>query len=224
MKLPPRHLAVAAGGLIALIGAFELGQLRAGYNTLRADIAQRRLNREVATLKSENRVALENLTHLQTDEKVNREAYAQVEQQLAELQGKIIEQQEELAFYRGVVGGPGQGGLQLQDFALTATAAGVHVDFVIAQAKRAEREVRGQLQIRVEGTRAGRIVSIDLASLAAMPGAVPLSFRFRYFQDIAADLRMPGDFTPQRVVIRILPATNGVKGSVESFPWVVRGA
>ena len=54
--------------------------------------------------------------------------------------------------------------------------------------------MRGQLQIRVEGTRAGRIVSIDLASLAASPGAVPLSFAFRYFQDVGADLRVPGGF------------------------------
>ena len=63
---------------------------------------------------------------------------------------------------------------------------------MLAQAERAEREVRGQLQIRVEGTRAGRIVSIDLASLAAAPGTVPLSFAFRYFQEIGADLRVPG--------------------------------
>ena len=223
MKLQRRQLAFAAGGLIALIGAFELGQLRAGYSTLRAEIAERQLGRQVATLKSENRATLEQLTRLTTDGKVDREAYARVEEQLAELQAKIIEQQEELAFYRGVVGGPAQGGLRVQDFALTAAAAGVHVSFVLAQAERAERAVRGQLQIRVEGTRAGRIVSIDLGSLAAAPGTVPLSFSFRYFQDVAADLRVPADFTPQRVVIRILPAS-GVKGSVESFPWSVRSS
>lgn len=222
MKLQRRQLAMAAGGLITLIAAFELGQVRAGYSTLRAEMAQQRLSGQVATLKSENRSTLEQLTRLQTDEKVDREAYARVEEQLADLQGKIIEQQEELAFYRGIVGGPGQGGLRVQDFALTAAAAGVHVSFVLAQAERAEREVRGQLQIRVEGTRAGRIVSIDLASLAVSPGAVPLSFSFRYFQDVGADLRVPADFTPQRVVFRILPATKGVKGSVESFPWSVR--
>jgi hypothetical protein len=212
-----------AGGLVALIAAFELGQLRARYDSGSAAIASR-LSSEIASLKAENRAAREQLARRQTDEKVDRQAYAQVEQQLAELQGKIIEQQEELAFYRGVVGGPAKGGVRVQDFALTASKAGVRLSFVLAQAERAEREVRGQLQIRIEGTRGGQIVSLDLASLAARPAAAPRTFAFRYFQEIATDLRTPTDFAPQRVVIRVLPATSGVKASVESFPWSVRAS
>lgn len=219
-----RQLAVAAGALIALVGAFELGQVRAGYNALEAEIAQRRLGRQVATLESERRAATEKLARLQTDSKIDREAYARVEEQLAELQGKIMEQQEEVAFYRGVIGGPGEGGLKIQDFALTAAGTeGVRLRFVLAQTERAEREVQGQMQVRVEGTRASRLVSIDLATLVAGNGTT-LAFNFRYFQDVAVDLRLPGDFTPQRVVIRVLPATRGVKDSVESFPWVLRTA
>jgi hypothetical protein len=222
MKLQRRELAAVAGGLIALVGAYELGQLRAGYNSMQSEVNRNRSGREIAALQSENRKAREQVTRLQTEGKVDREAYTQVEQQLGELQSKLIEQQEELAFYRGIVGGTDQGGLRLQDFALTGVPAGVRIAFVLARAETADREVRGRLQIRVEGTRAGHIVSIDLATLAAAPGTVPLSFAFRYFQEITADLRIPADFTPQRVVIRILPATQGVKGTVESFPWEVR--
>jgi hypothetical protein len=95
---------------------------------------------------------------------------------------------------------------------------------MLAQTERAEREVQGQMQIRVEGLRGGRIVSIDVANLAAGRTAGRLAFNVRYFQDVAIELRLPADFTPQRVVIRVLPATRGVKDSVESFPWAIRNS
>jgi hypothetical protein len=212
-----RQLAVAAGGIVVLAGAFELGQLTAGHNALRAQLAERRLARSAEALEDENRAMSARLARLETDAAVDREAYAQVEQQLAELQGKIIEQQEELAFYRGVIGGPGEGGLKVQDFAVEPTAPGAaRLRFVLAQPERADRDVTGRLQIRVEGTRGGRLVSVDAAAMGA---AKSLDFRFRYFQDVALELRLPPDFVPQRAVIRVLPATRGVRESVVSFPW-----
>ncbi len=218
MKLARRELIATAGGLVALVGAFELGQYRGGQSAAQSELDRNR--RDIAALQAENRDAREQVTRLQTDEKVDREAYGQVEQQLAELQGKLIEQQEELKFYRGIVGGSDQGGLRVQEFALTAIPAGARIGFMLARAEAVDREVRGQMQIRVEGLRADRVVSVDLASLSATP--LSLSFAFRYFQQVTADLRIPQDFTPQRVVIRVVPATRGLKPTVESFPWTVR--
>jgi hypothetical protein len=212
-----RQLLVVAGALVALIGAFELGQLTAGHNALQARLAESRLARRAGQIEAENREVSAKLARLETDARVDREAYAQVEQQLGELQGKIIEQQEELAFYRGVIGGPGEGGLQVQDFAVTAAESGkARLRFVLAQPERAERYVQGRLQIRVEGTRAGRLVSLDAAAMGA---AKSLDFGFRYFQDVTLELGVPADFTPQRIVIRVLPATRGIRESVVSFPW-----
>ena len=68
------------------------------------------------------------------------------------------------------------------------------------------------------------MVSIDLAELSAAKSRASLAFNFRYFQDIEADLTLPADFTPRRVVLRVTPATAGVKPSVESFPWSVRSS
>lgn len=221
LKLRARQLAAAIAGIAALITAFELGELRADRQLAQAETVPR-LGRELAALKAENRAAREQLARQKTEEKINREAYSQVERKLADLQGKILEQQEELAFYRGIVGSPDKGGVQVRNFALIPAATGARLRFVLAQDEGVGRKVQGKLQIRVEGTRAGRVVSLDLASLAANPSAVPMSFGFRYFQDIDAELHTPPNFTPQRIVIRILPATSGVKASVESFPWSLR--
>jgi hypothetical protein len=222
-RVARRPLLAAAGAALALTGAYLLGGLRGGDDGFADEVAERHLRRQLTLLKEENRKVTEQLARLRTDQRVDREAYTRVEEQLAELQGKIIEQQEELAFYRGIVGGPGQAGLRIQDFAVSGRpAGGFRLHFILAQVRQVEREVRGQMQVRVEGTRAGRHVSMDVASLAASADGPRLSFAFRYFQDIAMDLKLPADFTPQRVVIRILPTTRGVQASVESFPWTVR--
>lgn len=217
-----RFVFAALAGLL-LFAVFQLGQVTALYGAAGEQGSPAALRTRIRALEQEGREAAEQLARLQTDARIDREAYAQVEQQLADLQGKIIEQQEELAFYRGVVGGPGQGGLRVQDFSLAALpSSAVRLKFVLTRVERAGQQVRGQVQVRVEGMRAERLVSLDLANLVAGGKDRSLSFDFRYFQDIEAELRVPQGFTPQRVVIRILPTTGGVKSSVESFPWSVQ--
>lgn len=212
-----RRLALAAVALVALAAAFFFGATRAAYDA-GGDVEKRHLRGQVALLEAENRKVAEQLARLQTDQQIDREAYAQIEGQLSELQGKIMDQQEELAFYRGVVGGPGEGGLQVRDLSVSPTdGRAVRLRFTLAQVRQAEREVRGQLQVRLEGTRAGRPASLDVAGL--MRGPARMSFAFRYFQEVALDVEIPADLRPERVVVRILPTTRGVKASVESFPW-----
>lgn len=220
-----RVLAATGAGCLLLGTAFWLGQLRAGYNALQAELGQRRLQQQVAELEAEKRGLREKLARLETNEKVNREAYREVEEQLVELQGKIIEQQEDLAFYRGVVAGPGQTRLQIRQLTVSPgqTPSSYRLRLVLAQGDRAEREVRGQVQIRVEGNRGSQRVSLDLADLGR-PGIrpPPLKFSFRYFQDLQTELALPADFTPARVVIRVSPTSGGAGPTVESFPWTVR--
>lgn len=221
-----RQIVVAGAVLVTLMvlaGVFQLGQVRAGYNLLDAQAVEQRLREQLAGLEAENRDARQALARLETDGKVDRESYAQVEAQLAGLQDKILEQQEELAFYRGIVGGPGQGGLKVREFTQDAGADGTtRLRFVLAQVEHAERQVRGKLQVRIEGTRSGRLTSLDLGTLGVAPGSTPRDFDFRYFQEISASIRLPADFVPERVVIRSLPSTAGVQPSVESFPWAAR--
>lgn len=209
-----RQVALGAGLALALVGAFELGQLRAG-------VGARDPGRALEHLRAENRRGAEQLARLETDAEVNRRAYAEIERQLAELQGKLIEQQEEMAFYRGIAGV--RGSLAVQDFSLAPLAGGgVLLRFVLAQEQPTGREVRGQAQVRVEGLRGGRAASLDLAALGAGGGATR-NFSFRYFGEVTAELHPPADFEPRRVVIRVVPATSGLQAGVESFPWSVRG-
>jgi hypothetical protein len=213
-------VAVAVAVTVVAAVAYGLGAWSGGAQE--NWVEQRYLQRQVEILEQERRASTAELARLRTEQQVDREAYAQIEQQLGELQAKIIEQQEELAFYRGVVSGPGDGGLSIRDFSLVAGEKGVvRMSFVLAQLKQGQREVRGQLQVRLEGVREGKPAGLDAAILNASGEPVRLPFAFRYFQDIALDIRLPSEFAAERVVVRVLPTTRGVPASVESFPWRV---
>jgi hypothetical protein len=215
----PRLVLVAGAGA-ALAVAFLLGEWRGRENAVELQGEQAALRERLRALEKENRAAAEQVARLQTDARIDRETYAQVEEQLADLQGKIIEQQEELAFYRGIVGGPGKGTLKVQDLSLLSLpSSAFRLRFALARVEGAGQYVRGEVQLRIEGARAGRVVSMDLASLVEGAGARPLPFNFRYFQDMEAEFQVPAGFTPQRVVVRIVPRTGGLRPSVESFPW-----
>lgn len=219
-SVPRRRAAIVGAIVVALLVTFLLGRA-IGARTGLAALAGGDLAQHAGALELRNRESAKKLARLETDAKIDREAYAQIEQQLTELQGKLIEQQEEVAFYRGIIGGSAEGGLKVQDFSLTAAGdAQVKLRFVLAQTERSERDVNGQVQLRVEGTREGRLVSLDVATLVGGRGT-PLTFGFRYFQEMALDLKLPAGFLPERVVLRVLPTTRGIKSSVESFPWTV---
>lgn len=214
-------LILGLAALLLLVLAFQLGRWRGvGHDLPAARVLQQELEERVSVLAGENHQLRQAAVRLETDALVDREACLQVESQLSGLQDRLLEQQEELAFYRGIVGGADQGRLRVREFSREALADGSsRIRFTLASIEQLQTPVRGRLQLRVEGRRAGRFASLDADSPELGAKAVPRGFDFRYFQAISAELRLPDDFAPERVVIRILPATAGVGASVESFPW-----
>lgn len=214
-----RPRALVAVACLLLAGAFALGQWLGGGGAGSGELQAR-----IAALRRENRALSERVVQLETDDKVKREAYRQVEQQLAELQGVVIEQQEDLAFYRSLVAGPGRGPLRIRRAMVLPglRPATYRLRLLISQGEKAEREIRGEVFVRLEGTRGNKAVTLDLSQLGS-PGRSPerLRFAFRYFQDLEAEFALPTDFTPARLVVRVAPSTRGTAPTVESFPWTV---
>ncbi|MBW7931315.1 MAG: hypothetical protein H3C57_08465 [Gammaproteobacteria bacterium] len=213
-------LILGLAALLLLALAFQLGRWRAGHDIPAARALQQELEGRVSALAEENHQLRQAAVRLETDALVDREACLQVESQLSGLQDRLLEQQEELAFYRGIVGGAGRGKLRVREFSREALADGSsRIRFTLASIEQLQAPVRGRLQLRIEGRRAGRFASLDADSPELGAKALPRDFDFRYFQAVSAELRLPDDFAPERIVIRLMPVTAGVGASVESFPW-----
>lgn len=216
-------------GVIALIGgvgiawaAFELGQVRAGHNRFAAMASEAELRAELAELRRVNAGLGEQIAQLETDSKVKAAAYKTVEQQLIDLQAEIQKQSEDIAFYRGIVGDQSSG-LRVQDFGLFpgAVAGDFNVRLVLAQALRNGRRVTGTVELTVAGERDGRSMVMKLGELS-VDGPDRLSFSFRYFQNLETALRLPSDFAPESVTVRVRPKGKGNEPVEASFDWELR--
>lgn len=224
----PRPYARVYATLAVLVGAsivwaaFELGQMRAGHNRLAAMQRDADLRAELEAQRRSNLQLNSKIALLETDAKVKAEAYKTVEQQLVGLQGKIQQQSEELAFYEGIVGDQTRG-LRVQDFGLFPGAGPEEFSLrlVLAQELRSGKRVSGTVEVSVAGERDGQSAVMALGDLV-VDGPGRLDFSFRYFQNLEADLRVPSDFAPQVVTVRVRPRGKGAEPVEASFQWELR--
>lgn len=198
------YVACAAVGVLVLWGTFEAGRATAGFSLARWYAERRALvgerdaeRKRVAELTAE-------VSGAAIQKRVDAEAYAQVEKSLADLQSRLGEQSQELAFYRGIVSpADGMSGLRVQRLRVLpgVEAHQYRLRVVLIQAGRQDAAVAGSLEVTVDGQQAGRAVSLPLGEIADQSKA--LSFSFRYFQELEADITLPADFEPQRVQVEV---------------------
>ena len=204
--------------------AYELGQISGGHNRLEAISDRRALKRELAEVQQDNTGLRERLALLETAEKIDREAYRRVEEEIRELQQKIVDQEEDLDFYRGIVSPVDRRpGLRIQDFRVSPVEnldRSFQLQLLLAQALRNDRTIKGHVEFKVAGIRNGKPDMMQLSDLASgEKSRNRLAFSFRYFQDLEADITLPEDFTPGRVIVRVLPSGSGSSKIEQEYDW-----
>jgi len=221
---------VIACAVLVLVGvaylAFELGRVRGGYSVIDAGKLRAGLADEIESLQADNEALRRQVAVLEIARGVDREAYDQVEVNLANLQARIQSQEEELAFYRGIVAPEdGAAGLKVQALELIPVDLEASLRFrlhlVLVQAAKHDRRVSGVVNLIVAGERDGAAVSYPLSELTADDAFEKLAFSFRYFQDFRAELTLPDNFRPQRVEVELLPSRRGAKPVERVFDWAV---
>jgi cell division septum initiation protein DivIVA len=225
---PVRYWLLGAGAVLLLLAGFalyELGMMRAGYNRLQALEAYDDLRDRFADLETDNKRLRERAAVLETAAKIDKEAYRQVEAQLIDLQTEIQNQTEDLEFYKQIVNANEGSGLRIQDFRIVRNTGerNYNLRVVLAQALRTNQKISGQVDLVIEGLRGGEADQLDVAGLiAADKGSGSLKFGFRYFQDLQANVTIPADFEPQKVVVKARPAGKSSKTVEEFFVWTIK--
>ena len=99
---PVRKRLLWVGAVVGLAAAgaalYQAGQGRAGFNSIEAEMEIGALNSEIRDRASQNQTLRAQISVLETAAKIDREAYRRVEDELTELQTKILDQQEDIAF------------------------------------------------------------------------------------------------------------------------------
>jgi len=208
-------VAVALSGFLM----YDLGQSKAGFNRSVARDELDAAKSRSAELEAANKTLSERIAVLETAAKVDREAYRQVDEELAALQSRILDQQEDIEFYRGIVGKDDGSQLRIQNFRVTPERAerAYELRLVLAQALRSNSEIAGQVELTVEGLQRSEPMVLRLSDLGQAANA--LEYSFLYFEEIKISISLPVDFEPQRVGVRVKPRGNSAKTVEESFVW-----
>ncbi|MGB5440696.1 MAG: DUF6776 family protein [Gammaproteobacteria bacterium] len=196
-----------------LHGVVELESLRSGHATLQEQ--NLRLLRENKSLTS--RVAV-----FERSAEIDRQAIADVRNDLAGLEQELQAAREEVEFYRGIVSpGTVQSGLRIHRFKLKQDALpGRYVyNLVLTQLTQKNRPVSGMVDWTISGLMLGEPGELALAGVTR-PSVQQLKFRFRYFQALSGVITLPEGFEATYVTLTVTPAGKGGQQAVEQvFDW-----
>jgi hypothetical protein len=219
--------AIQFGTLLALLAAalylsFELGRYQSGFSLLderrRSDVAGGELQTRDQRIEALER----QLAILETSRDIDRETYAGIESNLAELEATIQAQEEELGFYRGIVApGDGVAGLRIQSVEVVpgegeATHA---LRVLLVPAIVHNDRLTGSVRATLSGTRAGEPVAFGLDALGSESRATDIPYGFRYFQTLEVGLVLPEGFAPAEIEVQVWPGSPRGETIVQSFPW-----
>lgn len=224
-----RHPRVRQGLYILLLSAllagswalFEYGRYRAGFDAQAARKSQSALQERIGELESENkRLSAQNVA-LEQAREIDRRAYSEVDANLAGLQDELLELKREVEFYRGIVStADAVKGLQIQSVRLEKDkeSPSYRYRLILMQAAVPGGVVQGEVKLAVSGLNGEMEVELSHQDLFSA-GNSGMPFRFRHFQELAGNLRLPDGFTPLRMTLTVTPRDKARQPVERTYSW-----
>ena len=219
-----QRLLLAALGLtlvVGFFGAFEYGRSRSSDDFWGAVVERRELNARIEALDGENKDLRAKLAAAATERlSLNRER-AEVARNIGELQAQVSRQEQQLAFYKGIVTqGASPAEVRIQRIRVEAAAGPGRFRLKIALVRPVQNEslVSGTALVQVDGQQKGLPVRLELRQITA-PQTPSLSYSFRYVENLDTDLTLPVDFRPERVTVELRSSKKGADPLVQTQVW-----
>lgn len=224
MIVPHRPRARAAIGLVVLawlaslwlawdltrrFAVPNLEQTRLELDSARAELAE--LQQRIERLRQRNAVA-------KRSDDVSRAANQALQETLAQRDEEIAALRADTEFYERLVGGSAQRqGLAVHSLSLAPVGDGAwRYTLTLTQNLKKASVSKGDVTLRVDGVRDGKLSSLGWDELMQSTQATPQDFSFRYFQQLEGSLMLPDGFTPHRVRVQL--QSDG-RQSEQVFPW-----
>jgi hypothetical protein len=209
-------LAIAWVGSLWLV--FDLTRRYAVPDLNQAESELERARTELADLQQRlDRLRQRNTVARRSDE-VSRAANQALQETLAARDEEIAALRADTTFYERLVGGSAQRqGLAVHSLSLAPTGDGAwRYTLTLTQNLKKASVSKGDITLRVDGVRDGKLSSLDWSDLLQEPQATPQGFSFKYFQQLEGSVMLPPGFTPHRVRVQL--KSDG-RQSEQVFPW-----
>jgi hypothetical protein len=208
---------------------FDFGRKHAGVDYRAAVQERARLESEVAQLRDQIGELRDQTARLASSRQIDQHANMVVKDTLNRLQQENQDLREELQFYRSIVSpSKGEPGLRVQYFKIDpGTQERVYrYSFTlihVQEIKQRNRLVKGSVQLTVEGMQGGTPKVLDLVDISSTKES-DLRYSMKYFKQFEGDFVLPEGFTPQAIVLKVLPTDNKKDGVQKKIDWPVTTA
>ncbi len=222
MKFPelPRWQLIAVPLALITMGVFYFGKYYVAEELIRANQRIETLQEELQAQRNLLDEERSRSTVAEREADVVRRANALLRESERKRQDEIANLQADLEFYRRLGGASGsQGPLTVHYLELQPTQSPrvFRVIISLTQNLRWAASTSGDVQISVDGIREGVAAHLAYKQILAESDK-PLSFQFKYFQQLEQLVTLPENFEPSRLTIRL--KSNSLKTPVEqSWEW-----
>ncbi len=226
---PYRRIKLMGWALLAIVLSFLLGTMAGRYKSLDVYLSliadNRALRVALESERSESSELHQQLETWATRTKVSADTLARLRSELAGQREQIGELQQGLGFYRNLMSADGQAkGLSVSSIGIAPGYDGDVFQFriLVQQNARKHGMLSGRLAVELVGEQAGKSATYNLSKLSAELPTGGLELRFKYFQAIEGELRLPEGFVPRKMVAYVSASKPPQEESRKDFPWVVQ--
>ncbi len=182
-----------------------------------ADMSQR-----YSLVRDEENVLRQRVANLQSGREIDQLANQEVQETIREYKERISQLERDLLFYQNIMAPSDNArGLQVQMVELQQGASSQLFEYKIVLAQVADNKsyVSGKVAVNVIGLVDGEKKILALRDVSEQQTALGIKFKFKYFQDIKGDIRLPDGFIPSS--IQVVAQSKGKKASrlEQSFGW-----
>ncbi|ABR84972.1 TPA: hypothetical protein L6B08_03015 [Pseudomonas aeruginosa] len=210
----PRRAWLARLGIGALLLSVPLaffgGRWSTGADNARSEAEAQRQEALIGEQKTELERLRTEVEVLRSGERLGQQAIEQSRQTIKLLEEQVFKQQQDIAFYKGVVAPASKtDALEIRAFEVQGTDNPLRFRYkvMLSRLGKDERKLDGRLKVRISGKLARKDTSYDLEQLSPELGKTGLSISLRHFQSIPeagrfAELELPKNFIPTLIDVR----------------------
>ncbi len=219
---PWRLWLIASLVLLLLLITFMLGRAYQSHQLTQLELQRQTLQARIEELESRNAKLVKTNARLESNSRIEHDAYTRSKDSLLALQKKLLEMKQQLVFYQGIVSPERLAlGINIQSFELTRkNDLGLYsYKLVLSKRGKSSTLVKGRFDLLVKGQRQEKPLDLPLKQLKQDYADKDTKFSFRYFQIFEGELMLPEKFEPYDIQIEINPTTKKIKSFTETISW-----
>ena len=217
-----RSFILLAFSVTAAVIGYAAGLAQGGFRFSSAEQSRARLSEQVEQLVTENRRMSQQLINLERGQTIDKQALNEARRTIVGLETDLASAQSELVFYKNIMApSDSSRGLQIDRLALRGTNNQRVYDFMVVLVQRGDNKnyLSGTAGVSVIGMRDGEQEAFALSDLSDDIGSADIKLRFRYFQEVKGQLRLPDGFEPFEVRVTAKRDGSGSAQIERLFDW-----